>query len=62
MLRRAYPTDLSDAEFAGLAAHLPQPWPGGRRTGGWRSRLDRAPHTFPLGPTTQANPSAQADL
>jgi putative transposase len=30
MLRRPYPTDLSDAEFACLAAHLPPPKPRGR--------------------------------
>ena len=30
MSRRAYPTDLSDAEFACLAPHLPPPKPRGR--------------------------------
>jgi putative transposase len=30
MLRQPYPTDLSDAEFACLAAHLPTPHPRGR--------------------------------
>jgi putative transposase len=30
MCRRAYPTDLSDAEFACLAPHLPPPKPRGR--------------------------------
>jgi putative transposase len=33
MERRAYPSDLSDAEYAVLEPHLPQPRPRGRR---WR--------------------------
>jgi hypothetical protein len=30
MERRAYPSDLSDAEYARLAPHLPAPAPSGR--------------------------------
>ncbi len=36
MERRAYPSDLSDAEYACLAAYLPSPQPRGRP---WRWRL-----------------------
>jgi putative transposase len=41
MTRRAYPTDLSDSEFAVLAPHLPAPKPTGRpRERPWRELLD----------------------
>jgi putative transposase len=41
MARRAYPTDLSDSEFAVLAPHLPAPKPTGRpRERPWRELLD----------------------
>ena len=30
-MKRAYQTDLSDAEWASIEPHLPAPKPGGRR-------------------------------